>query len=80
MDASARSSPLVSTIAAVAVCVAAIGATASDLRARAPAELPPARPAADARVDVVKAPPEPVADRVSQPCTTCAMGAGRGLL
>lgn len=77
MDAS-RSAHLVSTLAAVAVCVASLGATASALRARAPVELPPARPAADARVDVVKAPPEPAADRRSQPCTTCAMGAGRG--
>jgi len=80
MAASARSSHLVSTIAAVAVCIAAIGATASALRDRTPVELPPARPVADARVDVVKAPPEPPADRASQACTTCAMGAGRGPL
>lgn len=80
MDASARSSHLVSTMAAVAVCVAAIGATASALRDRTPVELPPARPAADARVDVVKAPPEPAVHRASQACATCAMGSGRGPL
>ena len=79
MDVSARSQ-WVSTIAAVAVCIAAIGATASALRARTPVELPPPRPAVDAPVDVVKAPPEPAADRASQACTTCAMGAGRGPL
>jgi hypothetical protein len=80
MDASALLHRRVSAFAVTAVCLAALGAAGHALRTQ-PQESAPARPAADAPADMVKAPPEPAMDRLTaEACRTCAMGVGRGTL
>lgn len=71
MDTSARSSRLVTTLAVAAVSIAAIAAAVSTWAERGSA---PRRPAADASVRVVKAPPEPAVDRLPAVCRTCTLG------
>lgn len=78
MDKRASSSRLVSALAVVVVSIAALAAAVTAWQSRGGAETRTGRPAADARVDVVKAPAVPVVHRV-EPCPTCAMGAGRQL-
>lgn len=79
MDTSHCPSRLVPALAVTAVCIAAIGAVGHRLADSFPRAVPaPTRPAADAPVNVVKAPATVQPDAV--PCTTCAMGAGRGPL
>lgn len=74
MNPTARSSRLVSGIAVVAVCVVAMAAIWAD-RDRGPADrtlaATPDRPAADAPVRVVKAPPA-VGLRQPARCDDCA--------
>lgn len=78
MDKRASSSRLVSALAVAAVSIAAAGAAVTAWQSRGGAETRTGRPAADAPVDVVKAPAVPVVQRI-EPCPTCAMGAGRQL-
>jgi hypothetical protein len=73
MDASARSSLVYGLVAAT--WVAALAAAGHALHLQTMAEAPPDRPAADAPVSVVKAPPGALPERR---CATCAMGAARG--
>ena len=76
MDTSNWSSRLVPALAVTAVCIAAVGAVGHRLSATT--QPAPQRPAADAPVNVVKAPAAPAA--APGTCTTCAMGAGRSTL
>ncbi len=77
MDKSARSSPLVNTLAVAAVSIAAIGAALSASTGGGSA---PQRPPADAPVRVVKSPPQPAVDRLPALCRHCELGAaGRQL-
>jgi hypothetical protein len=77
MTTSARSARLVSGLAATAVCIAAVAAVASTWMARhdnpAPAAAHAQRPAADAPVNVVKAPA--LSDPRQQPasCRECGV-------
>ena len=76
MSAHALSSRRLPAFAVAAVCIAALGAAFSGAHERQPAS--PARPAADAPVDVVRAPASTAPQAPA--CVTCAMGAGRVML
>lgn len=76
MKTSARSTRLVSALAVAAVSIAAVATVASSWPARAPAVSPAAtlsaqRPAADAPVQVVKAPATGEPRRQSVGCPDC---------
>ncbi|MBC5784269.1 hypothetical protein H8N03_15055 [Ramlibacter sp. USB13] len=69
----------VPAFAVIAVCIAAVGAATFGSAPEAPPAVVAARPAADASIDVVRAPASstPAQDGA---CRTCTLGAGKGWL